>query len=123
MKVDEIRQCLQQYFDGLYFADANLLAEVFHPKAHYTSTTSGVLQHLSMPEYFEIVRQRFSPAEQNQQRQDAIISIDIVGEKTALAKVRCVLEPKYFTDFLSLIFIDGRWHIISKVFHYQLTPF
>jgi len=30
------------------------------------------------------------------------------------------LGPKFFTDLLTLIFVDGRWQIISKVFHFDL---
>lgn len=27
-----------------------------------------------------------------------------------------------FTDLLSLVFVDGRWQIIAKVFHYDIKP-
>ncbi|WP_448569552.1 nuclear transport factor 2 family protein [Thalassotalea ganghwensis] len=32
-------------------------------------------------------------------------------------------DPRYFTDFLSLVKVQGQWLIISKVFDHQLTPF
>jgi hypothetical protein len=38
----------------------------------------------------------------------------------AFARVNCAIDEKYFTDFLTLILVDGRWQIISKVFHYDL---
>jgi hypothetical protein len=31
-----------------------------------------------------------------------------------------VIRPKHFTDLLTLVHVDGRWQIISKVFHYEL---
>ena len=34
----------------------------------------------------------------------------------ALAKVKCQLPPRYFTDLLSLLKIDGRWQVAQKVF-------
>ena len=119
----ELTEQIHQYFDALYFCDLEILAQVFHPKAHYTCTTHGELLHLSMEQYFDVVSHRQSPASLKQSRQDKIISIDIVGDHMALAKVQCVIEPKFFTDFLSFIFIDGRWQIINKVFHYQTDKF
>lgn len=114
----QIEALLADYFDGLYQADADKLATVFHPKAYYSCTTGGELLNLSMSQYFEHVRQRVSPASLQQERKDKIIVIDLVGESTALAKVQCQILPKLFTDFLSLLKIGGRWQIISKVFHY-----
>ena len=46
--------------------------------------------------------------------------IELAGPVTALARVQCSIGPKLFTDFLSLIHVDGRWQIISKVFHLDL---
>lgn len=118
-----IEQTLNEYFDGLYFCDLDKLAQVFHPLARYTTTTGGELLHLTMAEYFAILKERIAPATNQQIRDDRILLIDQIAPHTALAKVQCVIEPKYFTDFLSLIKVDGRWQIISKVFHYQLNHF
>jgi Putative lumazine-binding len=41
---------------------------------------------------------------------------------TAVARVECAIGAKRFTDILSLIRLDGRWQIISKVFHFELEP-
>lgn len=123
MALQAISKQLNCYFDGLYHSDITLLEQVFHEQARYTCTTGGELIHLSMLEYFDVVKDRQSPASLQQARNDHIVSVDIIGDHTALAKVQCVIEPKYFTDFLSLVFVDGRWQIISKVFHYQSTPF
>jgi hypothetical protein len=39
---------------------------------------------------------------------------------TALARVNCSIAERFFTDLLSFVFVDGRWQIIAKVFHYDL---
>ena len=51
---------------------------------------------------------------------DRVLSIELVGPVTALAKLQCSIEPKHFTDLLTLIHVDGRWQVISKVFHYDV---
>jgi len=119
--ITAVESIILKYFDGLYYSDSILLAEVFHPKAHYVCATDGKLLQLNMQEYFPIVDKRPSPASREEQRTDHIVSIGFAGPVTAFARVECSIGPKFFTDFLSLIFVDGRWQIISKVFHYIIN--
>ncbi|WP_341702303.1 nuclear transport factor 2 family protein [Ferrovibrio sp.] len=112
---------LGEYFDGLYYCDTARLGRVFHPQARYACATDGSLLHLGMGEYFPIVEKREPPASRNETRRDRIVEIRFAGPVTAFAHVECAIGPKFFNDFLTLIKIDGRWQIISKVFHYDLT--
>lgn len=111
-----------EYFDGLYFSDVARLNRVFHPQAIYVCATEAPLVHKTMEEYFAIVAQREAPAKRKEARRDEIVAIDVAGLSTATVKAHCAIGPKYFTDFLTLIRTDGEWRIISKVFHYELTP-
>lgn len=116
----EVTEALVDYFDGLFNSDTSKLSRVFHPMAHYVCVTDGTLQHLSMVEYFPMVDRRPSPASQGEPRHDRIVSIEFAGPVTAFARTECVIGAKFFTDFLTFIFMDGRWQIISKVFHHDL---
>ncbi len=116
----DVMSVLSDLFDGLYNSDTSKLAKVFHPTAHYVCVTDGTFLRRTMDEYFPIVDQRPSPASRNEPRHDRIISIEFAGPVTALARVECSIGPKFFTDFLTFIFINERWQIISKVFHYDL---
>lgn len=107
------------YFDGLHHSDTSILRQVFHPKAHYATASEGSLLELDMASYFPIVDKRPSPASRGEARADRILSIEFAGPVTAFAKVQCAIGEKSFTDFLSLIFVDDRWQIIAKVFHYD----
>ena len=110
---------LSDYFDGLYHSDTARLAKVFHPDARYVCATGGTLLHLGMNEYFAIVDKRPSPASRNEARADQIVSIEFAGSVTAFARVNCAIGERFFTDFLTFVCVDGRWQIISKVFHYD----
>lgn len=112
---------LGRYFDGLYHSDTGRLRSVFHPQAIYACATEGTLTYLTMDAYFPIVDKRPSPASRNEPRADRIISIEFAGPVTALARVECSMGPKRFIDLLSFVFLDGRWQIIAKVFHYDLA--
>jgi hypothetical protein len=115
-RLQEIEKLLGEYFDALYNSDAELLAIVMHPKAIYASADEQPLLYRTMDEYLPIVAARASPASRNEARQDAIVSISLAGDRTALAKVRCAIGPRRFVDFLSLVYAEGRWQIIAKVF-------
>ncbi len=114
---------LQDYFDGLYHSDTGLLARVFHPKAVYVSATDDTLIYRTISEYFLIVEAREPPAAREEPRKDRIVGIAFAGPKTATARVNCAIGPKYFTDCLTLILDNGRWQIISKVFHWEERTF
>ncbi|KRD64152.1 nuclear transport factor 2 family protein [Ensifer sp. ENS10] len=117
-----IVEVLQGYFDGLYRSDTSILKQVFHPKALYATATDGTLLELDMDRYFPVVDKRPSPESRGEERADRILSIEFAGPVTALAKVQCAIGEKAFTDLLSLVFVDGRWQIIAKVFHYDIKP-
>ena len=116
-----INGVLQQYFDGLYQSDVTQLQEVFHPLAIYACAVGGELIYYTMKDYLPIVAQRPSPKSRGEARQDRVLAIEVVGIATAVARVTCAIAPKQFNDVLSLVYLDGRWQIIAKVFDYQIS--
>lgn len=112
---------MADYFDGLHHSDAVRLGRVFHPQAVYACATEGRLTHLTMDAYLPIVAGRPSPASRGEARRDEIVGITFAGPVTALVQARCAIGPKYFTDFLSLVKLDGEWRIIAKTFHFDLA--
>ncbi len=118
----KLQDTLQDYFDALYHCDMALLRAVFHPGAIYVCATEEPLVQLTMDEYFPIVEMRDPPSARGELRRDTIETISFAGPRTAFARVRCAIGNRYFTDFLTLIEQDGRWQIISKVFHFDLLP-
>lgn len=114
-----IEEVISIYFDGLFNSDTARLRQVFHPKAQYACATEGELLYRTMDEYFPVVDKRPSPASRGERRTDRIRSIEFAGPVTARACVNCSIGEKYFTDFLTFVFVDGRWQIMSKVFHHE----
>lgn len=66
------------------------------------------------------VEGREAPAKRNDPRQDRILSIDMSGPESALAKVQIAIGSKLYTDYLSMLKIDGEWRIISKTYTHVL---
>lgn len=117
-----VNDVLATYFDGLYYSDTTRLGAVLHPAARYVTATGGELVNLSMDQYLPVVDARPSPASKGEPRQDRVIAIEFAGPSAAFARVECSIAPKSFIDLLTLVNVDGRWQIISKVFHYEVEP-
>jgi hypothetical protein len=111
-----IEQTIQTYFDGLYEGDADKLASAFHETSALSFEQDGKLSVLPLATWLKSVRERPAPKAKGLARDDAILQIDQSGPTTAFVKVRCQMPPRYFTDYLSLLKVDGRWQVVQKVF-------
>ena len=111
-----IEQTVQTYLDGLYEGDADKLASVFHETSALTYEQDGKLAVLPREQWLKIVRERTSAKAQGLARDDAILLVDQSGPTTAFVKVKCQIPPRFFTDYLSLLKVDGRWVVAQKVF-------
>ena len=116
----EITRLVQTYFDGLYECDTEKLATIFHPSSRLFANMNGEFVDWPREEWFEIVRKRVPPASKGEARHDRIVSIDMSDDNTAVVTCECAIHPRYFTDFLSLIKVDGEWTIVSKSFRFDV---
>lgn len=111
-----IESVIQHYFDGLYEGDADKLGAIFHPSADLRWQEKGQLQVLTVPDWLDRVRKRPSAKAEGQARDDFIVTIDRSDAATAFIKVRCQLPPRYFTDYLVAMKLEGGWQIVSKTY-------
>ena len=107
---------IQTYLDGLYEGDAGKLAEAFLPTSALTSEQDGKLVVLPRDAWLEAVRNRPAPRAAGLARRDEVLTVDQSSPTTAFVKLRCAIPPRFFTDYLSLLKIDGRWQVAQKVF-------
>jgi hypothetical protein len=112
----DIEAVVQTYLDGLYEGDVDKLAAAFHPTSSLTYEENGVLTPLPRDRWLEAVRERPSPKARGLPRQDRILQIDQASPTAAFVKLQCAIPPRYFTDYLSLLKVEGRWQVAQKVF-------
>jgi hypothetical protein len=116
-----IESVIQSYLDGLHEGDAGKIASAFHPTSALTSISeAGELAITPRDIWLDNVRNRPSPKQRGLPRHDQVLSIDLVGPTMAYVKLKCAIPPRFFTDQLSLLKIDGRWQIAQKVFMTEL---
>ena len=117
-----IEQAVQTYLDGLYEGDADKLASVFAETSALTYEQDGKLTVLTRAQWLQWVRERPKPKDKGLPRDDVILLVDQAGPTTALVKVKCQIPPRFFTDYLSLLKVDGRWVVAQKVFATVVKP-
>jgi hypothetical protein len=95
-----IEGVIQSYLDGLYESDAGKIASVLsNQRANQRHNRRRTGYHApSLP------------------RHDHVLTIDLISPTMAYVKLNCAIPPRFFTDQLSLLKIDGRWQVAQKVF-------
>ncbi len=111
-----IQAAVQTYLDGLYEGDADKLASVFHPTSALTYEQEGKLAVLPRDQWLAFVRGRPSPKSRGLARHDEILQIDQSSPTTAFVKLKCAIPPRFFTDYLSLLKVEGRWQVAQKIY-------
>ena len=118
-----IRAAAQTYLDGLYDGDGAKLESSFLPTSALTSVgADGKVTVTPRDAWIEAVRNRPSPKTSGLERGAAILSVDQSSPTTALVKLRCQLPPRYFTDYLVFLKVDGSWRVAQKVFATHSEP-
>ena len=113
---DAIKRVIQTYLDGLYEGDVGKLQLAFHPTSALTFADGDQIKITTRDEWCEAVKNRPSPQSQNLARHDEIVLIDQSSPQTAFVKLRCAIPPRFFTDYLILLKVEGRWQIVQKIF-------
>ena len=113
---DAIKQVIQLYLDGLYEGDVGKLQVAFHPTSALTFADGEHIKITTRDEWCAAVKNRPSPQAQNLDRHDELLLLDQSSPVTAFVKLKCAIPPRFFTDYLSLLKIEGRWQIVQKIF-------
>ena len=109
-----VREAIQHYFQGHATGQGEHFRKVFHPDAKLFFIREGKLTQWTSEEY--ISRASGKPAADEAQRKRKIDSIDIAGN-AAFVKLTLDYPAVIFTDYMSMLKIDGRWMIVNKTFH------
>ena len=103
------------YFDAAYEMDADKFASVFHHSCSVTKVgEDGNVSVTPLEKWLAAVRNMKAPKQLGLERRDEIMSIDVVRE-LALLKLKLQIPPRYMTDMLLCLKVDGTWKIAQKV--------
>jgi len=103
------------YCDAAYEMDADKFASLFDPSCSVTKAgEDGNVSVTPIEMWLTGVRSMKAPKLQGLERHDEILSIEVVRD-LALLKLKLQIPPRYFTDMLSCLKVDGAWRIVQKV--------
>lgn len=114
-----VRQAIDYYFQGHATGNGEHHKKAFHPEAKLFWIREGQFTQRTSAEY--IAGSSGKPAADEAQRKRSIEMIDITGN-AAVAKVVLDYPQMRFTDYMSLLKIDGQWKIVNKTFVAEPKP-
>lgn len=115
-EIEAVEKVIWTYLDGLYEGDTGKLAQAFHEVSHLYTVSDGGVADVPREKWFEFVKSRGSAKSKGLQRTDRIVSVDFSGPETAFVKLECSIHPRYFTDYLTLLKLNGGWKVVSKTY-------
>lgn len=110
-----IVEVLNKYNEGCKQAMSGLMKPAFSEQATIFSVgadgklTGGAIQNL-----FDGIDSGFRPSPE---AQNAIVRVDIVGTAASARVDTNDVSGFCFTDFFHLLKVDGKWTVLSKIYH------
>lgn len=109
-----VRVPLENYIKGHETGDGEYMKKAFHTEGNMIFVRDGKYMTRPFSEYIKGFTGK--PAADEQDRKRWIESIDMVGS-AAVARVILDYPTVKFTDYFTLLKIEGEWKIINKSFH------
>ena len=111
----EIVRMVQLYADGMRDGDGSKLQQAFHPEARMFGSLGGQRFDVPIAALIEMVDGH--PVDVDGSYQSRVVAVDQVGDAgTAVLEEDGCWGTASFTNFFSLVQIDGAWTIANKTF-------
>ena len=110
-----IQKLIANYFEVLHFQDMELFDKVFHKNCVLYSAQGGELNIRPYDVYREAVLNRTSPAELGNVRRDKVLMFDQISPTLALVKPQLEMFGGVMQDYLNIVYLDGQWWVMSKM--------
>ncbi|SHM63226.1 Putative lumazine-binding [Pseudomonas asturiensis] len=111
---------LNQYNEGGKLANSSIMKPAFSKHATIFGVdadgqlTGGAIQGL-----FDTIDSAFRPSPE---ARGAIVNVDIVGTAASARIDTNDISGFCFTDFFNLLKVDGKWTVVSKIYHTHVAP-
>jgi hypothetical protein len=112
----DIDLVVRNFVIGMLTADEDLLRQTFHPRCRIIGHFHGELEWLSVDDFVAaLLAEGPVPGEPFWQVQ----AVDVSGDAASVKLIDDYGEMR-FTDYLSLLKIEGRWVIVNKLYHHHV---
>ncbi|MGK5027717.1 nuclear transport factor 2 family protein [Janthinobacterium sp. RB2R34] len=115
-----IVEVLNKYNDGCKQADSSIMKPAFNEQATMFSVDAeGKLAGGGIQNLFDGIDTAFQPSPE---ARGAIVRVDIVGTAASARIDTNDVSGFCFTDFFHLLKVEGKWTVVSKIFHTHVAP-
>ncbi len=110
-----VTKIVNLYFDGTYRGNIDQLKSAFHSEAHITGSLNGQIYDWTLVDFMARVTAIPTSESKGEKYDKEIIFMDIT-HNAAMVKARVVVDSLIFTDYITLLKINGQWLIRNKSF-------
>ncbi|RXT51251.1 hypothetical protein B6S44_21850 [Bosea sp. Tri-44] len=110
---------LNKYNSGGAKADSSIMKPAFSEKATIFGIEDGKLSGGPIQGLFDVIDSAFRPSPE---AKAAIVRVDIVGTAASARVDTDNISGYRFTDFFNLLKVDGKWTVVSKIYHTHSAP-
>ncbi|MCR3713750.1 nuclear transport factor 2 family protein [Citrobacter freundii] len=115
-----IVEVLNKYNEGGKLADSRVMKPAFSEKATiFGIDAEGKLAGGAIQGLFDTIDTAFRPSPE---AQGVIVNIDIVGTAASARIDTNDISGFCFTDFFNLLKVEGKWTVVSKIYHTHTAP-
>ncbi|HEV2765751.1 MAG TPA: nuclear transport factor 2 family protein [Pyrinomonadaceae bacterium] len=114
-----VRAAIEHYFRGHATGQGEHFRKVFHPESKLFWVRDGKFTQRTSEEY--IAGASGKPAPDEAARKRRVESVDITGN-AAVVKVVLDYPRVRYTDYMSMLKVDGEWKIVNKTFVAEPKP-
>lgn len=115
-----IVEVLNKYNEGCKQARSSIMKPAFSEQATMFSVgADGKLSGGAIQNLFDGIDKDFRPSPE---ARSAIVRIEIVGTAASARIDTNDVSGFCFTDFFHLLKVEGKWTVISKIFHTHIAP-
>jgi len=116
-----IVEVLNQYNDGGKQAKSSIMKPAFSEQATiFGVDADGKLAGGPIQGLFETIDN--PPFRPSPEAQGVIVTIDIVGTAASARIDTNDISGFCFTDFFNLLKVEGKWAVVSKIYHTHVAP-
>lgn len=116
-----IVEVLNKYNEGCKQAKSSIMKPAFSKQATiFGVDAKDVLDGGPIQELFTAIDN--PPFRPSPEAQSAIVNIDIVGTAASARIDSNDVSGFSFTDFFNLLKVEGKWTVVSKIYHTHVAP-
>ena len=108
-----VTETVRAYYDGMMAGDEAKLGHAFHPRACIVGNEQGELYWATLDEFVADCKKAVAQAGPHEWR---IVGLSFEGD-TALVRLGGQYAGVWYSDDLSMLWIDGAWRIVHKTFY------